>query len=168
MVIINDTDCNGCGECVDVCPNGALILQNNHAFINQEFCQGCEICLDACPQGAILTGEHHPVASEVIRIPAVPEREPSWLTETAEPIPLREMVFPAISSVLVWTGRELVPRLADFALGVLDRRIQTANSVPNNQYPMQHSRNFSTSTRGRRRGRRRQRRAMRNRKSYVD
>ena len=165
MIYINAIDCNGCGECMDVCPTGALILQNNHAFIDQEFCQGCEICLDACPRGAILMGEHHPVASEVIRIPAVPEREPSLLTDPAEPIPLRELVIPAIGSVLVWTGRELVPRLADFALGVLDRRIQTANSVPNNQFPMRSRRDFSTSTRGRRRGRRRQRRAMRNRKS---
>jgi Fe-S-cluster-containing hydrogenase component 2 len=165
MVYINDADCNGCGLCADVCPTGALMMQNNHAFIHQEFCEKCEICLDACPQGAILAGEYHPASREVIRIPAVLEPESNSLTELAARIPLREMVLPAIGSVLVWTGRELMPRLADLALGVLDRRIQIANSVPNNKYDIQRRGDFSTSARARRRGRRRQRRAMRNRKS---
>jgi len=163
MVYINDADCNGCGECVDLCPTGALILQSNHAFIHQDICQGCEICMDACPQGAILIGEHYPASEEVIRIPAISEPESYSLTEPAERISVREMVLPAIGSVLVWTGRELVPRLADLALGALDRRIQSANSMSNNEYKAQGKSDLSTSIRGKCRGRRRQRRAMRNR-----
>lgn len=162
MVMINDADCNGCGVCTEACPTGALILQNNHAFIHQELCQGCESCMDACPQGAILTGEFHPVSGEVIRIPAMPEPELNLLIKPAERIPVREMVLPAIGSLLVWTGRELIPRLADFALAVLERRIQTADSVPNTQYKTRLRSDLSILSRGGRRGRRRQRRSMRN------
>jgi NAD-dependent dihydropyrimidine dehydrogenase PreA subunit len=164
MVTINDSDCNGCGICVDVCPTGALILQNNHAFIHQELCQECHNCIEACPQGAILAVENQPVSGEVIRIPAIQEPALNTLMEPAERVPLLEMLLPAISSVLLWTGREIVPRLADLALGALDRRIQAANIVPN-QYISPHRDDISTPTRPRGRGRRRRRRTFRKRMS---
>jgi Fe-S-cluster-containing hydrogenase component 2 len=164
MVIINDAKCNGCGICVDVCPTGALILQNNHAFIHQELCQECHNCIEACPQGAILVGENQPVSGEVIRIPANPEPALNTLTEPAERMPLREMFIPAIGSILLWTGREIVPRIADLALGALDRRIQAANVV-STQYISPHRDDISTPTRPRGRGRRRRRRAFRKRMS---
>jgi ferredoxin len=163
--MINDAKCNGCGNCVDACPTGALILQNNHAFIHQELCQDCHSCIEACPQGAIMVGEKYPDSGDVIRIPANPEPVLDTLAETAEPVPLREMLLPAIGSVLLWTGRELVPRLADMALAALDRRIETANLVSDDQYLRLQSNDRSTSTRPRGRGRRRRRRAMRKRMS---
>jgi NAD-dependent dihydropyrimidine dehydrogenase PreA subunit len=161
MVTINYADCNGCGLCVDECPTGALILQNNHAFIDQDICQECHSCIEACPQGAILVEERQPVSGDVIRMPAVPEPALSTLAEPAEPLLLREMLFPAIGSLLLWTGRELVPRLADMALAALDRRIETANLASDDQYLRLQSNDRSTSTRPRGRGRRRRRRAMR-------
>jgi ferredoxin len=165
MVTINHAECNGCGLCVDECPTGALILQNNHAFIYQERCQECHSCIEVCPQGAILVGENKPVSGEVIRIPANPEPIFNTLAEPAERMSLREMLLPAIGSILLWTGREIVPRLADLALGALDRRIQTANLAQNHQYPTPNRNNISTSTRARGRGRRKRRRAMRKRMS---
>jgi hypothetical protein len=73
------------------------------------------------------------------------------------------MLLPAIGSVLLWTGRELVPRLADMALAALDRRIGRANLVSDDQYLRLQGNNRWTSTRPRGRGRRRRRRAMRKR-----
>jgi NAD-dependent dihydropyrimidine dehydrogenase PreA subunit len=165
MVTINYADCNGCGLCVDECPTGALILQNNHAFIDQDLCQECHSCISVCPQGAILVGEKQPVAENVIQISALPEPTLDTLVESTEQMPLREVLLPAIGSVLLWTGRELVPRLADLALAALDRRIETANLVSDDQNLRLQSNNRSTSIRPRGRGRRRRRRAMRNRKS---
>jgi len=160
MVTINYADCNGCGLCVDECPTGALILQNNHAFIDQDLCQECHSCISVCPQGAILVGEKQPVAENVIQISALPKPTLDTLVEPAEQMPLREMLLPAIGSVLLWTGRELVPRLADLALNALDRRIQTANMSPDHQYLRPHRNDVSPSASGRGRGRRRRRRWM--------
>ena len=163
MVTINDAKCNGCGICVDGCPTGALILQNNHAFIHKELCQECHDCVDVCPHGAILVGAKYPAAEDVIRIPVNPEPALETLAEPAEQMPLREVLLPTIGSVLLWTGRELAPRLAVLALAALDRRIQTANLPPDNQVRKLHKNDISTSALGKGRERRRRRRMMRKR-----
>ena len=38
MIVVNYEDCNGCGACVDACPVGAVLLQNDTVFIDQELC----------------------------------------------------------------------------------------------------------------------------------
>jgi NAD-dependent dihydropyrimidine dehydrogenase PreA subunit len=121
MIYVNDTACNGCGACMDSCPTGALIFQNNRAFIEQDLCQSCEVCLDACPQGAILSGERLPALPEIIHMPEVPSQ-----VIPNEQFGLRSIVLSAIGSLFLWTGRELVPRLADVALGYLDQRLQAS------------------------------------------
>jgi MinD superfamily P-loop ATPase len=68
MIYVNDPACNGCGECVDKCHSGALILQNNCAYIQQDLCQGCEACLEACSRGAIISGEMLSMTQELIHI----------------------------------------------------------------------------------------------------
>jgi NAD-dependent dihydropyrimidine dehydrogenase PreA subunit len=163
MVYIDDTVCNGCGDCVDVCPTGALVFQNDCAFIHQDLCEGCEICIDACPQGAILTVEAFPVKCEPIEVLAtVPDRSTS-LTNRSDSISIREVIFPAISSALLWTGRELVPRLADVALGYLDQRIQSSQSAPTLAYATRGGNQFPKSTRGCKQVRNQRRRRKNNR-----
>jgi ferredoxin len=163
MVYVNDAICNGCGECIDICPTNALIFQNNRAFIDQDLCQECGVCIDICPKGAILLAQPLPVGREVIQVPATPPDYSTSLVNCAERVPVREMVLPVIGSVLLWTGRELVPRLADLALGILDRRIQSSQSAPTQKVGMQSNRQVSTSTRGDSRGRRRRQRRRNNR-----
>jgi len=54
MAAIVDKDkCDGCGECVDVCPVDAIELQSEKAVINDE-CIDCGICVETCPNEAIL------------------------------------------------------------------------------------------------------------------
>ena len=131
MVYVNDTACNGCGVCSDICSTGALIFQNHRAYIDQELCQECEACVSICPQGAILCGEMNTISQEVIRVPSVLPAQSDFQEKLSERIPIREVILPTISSILLWTGRELVPRLADLAIRHLDRRMQTAKLVPN-------------------------------------
>lgn len=46
--------CTGCGQCVEVCPTGALQLADGRAQLAlPESCGYCADCEDLCPQGAI-------------------------------------------------------------------------------------------------------------------
>jgi len=60
---IDDTQCTGCGKCVNVCPVEAMALvsaNNPHfpnrkkAVLNPEFCLGCGVCVRVCPEKSIL------------------------------------------------------------------------------------------------------------------
>jgi NAD-dependent dihydropyrimidine dehydrogenase PreA subunit len=155
--------CNGCGECVSVCPNGALTLQNQRVFIDQELCQACEVCVDSCPQGAILTGEPALTRSEVVKISSAVPVE--IVAEPAEPrhSTLRDVALPAIGSALLWTGREIVPRLADLAIDYLDQRIQAPKPDLNDQKIQMRAQQSSGQRRKGRRYRRQQRRKNRRR-----
>jgi heterodisulfide reductase subunit A-like polyferredoxin len=52
--------CRGCGDCVAVCPVGALRLVGPDGFavaqVSEALCQGCGACLAHCPTGAIAAG----------------------------------------------------------------------------------------------------------------
>jgi ferredoxin len=161
MVIVNSTICNGCGECVAVCPNGAIILQHDLALIDQELCQGCEICRDACPQGAILVDENAQYGREVIQVPSVAPAEIAAVPEQSLHTPLQDAVLPAIGSTLLWTGREILPRLANLALDYLDQRIQSPGSGATNPNIQMRDRRTAHSEGN---GRRRRQRQYRKRK----
>ncbi len=49
--VVNGT-CNGCGECVDACPFGAISMQDR-AVIDPVKCMGCGICQSRCGMGAL-------------------------------------------------------------------------------------------------------------------
>jgi NAD-dependent dihydropyrimidine dehydrogenase PreA subunit len=52
--IIDETKCDGCGRCVELCSTGALALRDGKAVVvNPEACLYEGICEDICPQGAI-------------------------------------------------------------------------------------------------------------------
>lgn len=46
--------CNGCMNCVDVCPVNALSVKNNKCeLIKKDKCSDCGICVFACPKSAL-------------------------------------------------------------------------------------------------------------------
>ena len=51
--IVDKNKCNGCGECVNQCPNGAMSIKDDKAVINLIKCQNCRICENICPVNAI-------------------------------------------------------------------------------------------------------------------
>ncbi len=53
MFYIDSDKCTGCGACADVCPQGAISLQNDVAVIDQASCSKCGNCAEVCPAGAI-------------------------------------------------------------------------------------------------------------------
>lgn len=44
--------CVGCGQCVALCPSGALTMENNRPAYEDRKCLGCCGCLNICPQNA--------------------------------------------------------------------------------------------------------------------
>jgi Pyruvate/2-oxoacid:ferredoxin oxidoreductase delta subunit len=54
IVHIDEAKCNGCGECIPSCAEGALQILNGKARLAAEkYCDGLGACLGECPQDAI-------------------------------------------------------------------------------------------------------------------
>ncbi|MCW4019301.1 MAG: 4Fe-4S ferredoxin [Candidatus Bathyarchaeota archaeon] len=58
IVNINEELCNGCGQCIPNCVEGALQIVNGKAkIVKDTYCDGLGACLGHCPQGAITITE---------------------------------------------------------------------------------------------------------------
>ena len=56
--IVNAEKCEGCEECVDVCPVDVFEIQDGKSIpVNAEECLGCESCVEVCEPGAITVEE---------------------------------------------------------------------------------------------------------------
>jgi len=54
IVNIDEILCNGCGQCIPKCVEGALQIVNGKAkIVKDTYCDGLGACLGHCPQGAI-------------------------------------------------------------------------------------------------------------------
>ena len=134
MLTIELDRCDGCGACVEVCPEGAISLVDGAARIDSGSCTECEACVQACPTGAI----------RVARPIAVREEPAVAVTERPRPSTLVTVVGATISFI----GSQLLPRAADAIVNALDRRLS--------KKPADESREATPTTE--KRGGRRQRR----------
>ena len=58
MVKIDEEKCNGCGECVPSCAEGAIqIIDGKAKLLSDNLCDGLGACLGDCPLGAITIEE---------------------------------------------------------------------------------------------------------------
>jgi len=58
IVRIDENLCNGCGQCVTACAEGAIQLIDGKArLVSEIYCDGLGACLGECPQGAITIEE---------------------------------------------------------------------------------------------------------------
>src|SRR3989344_8580511 len=54
IITIDDGKCDGCGDCIPNCPEGALRMIDGKArLLSDLFCDGLGACIGHCPQGAI-------------------------------------------------------------------------------------------------------------------
>lgn len=54
VVQIDEAKCDGCGECISSCAEGAIALVGGKArLVSDVYCDGLGACLGDCPQGAI-------------------------------------------------------------------------------------------------------------------
>ncbi len=50
---VDKEKCEGCGDCVEACPNSSIEMVENKAQVKQDDCIDCSACVDACPKQAI-------------------------------------------------------------------------------------------------------------------
>ncbi|MDR0620543.1 MAG: hypothetical protein LBJ61_01490, partial [Deltaproteobacteria bacterium] len=54
IVEINEQLCDGCGECLPSCAEGALSIENGRVVLKAEaLCDGLGACIGRCPKGAL-------------------------------------------------------------------------------------------------------------------
>ncbi|MDP6670256.1 MAG: 4Fe-4S binding protein [archaeon] len=54
IIEIDNEKCNGCGQCIPNCPEGALqIIDEKARLVSDLFCDGLGACIGHCPEGAI-------------------------------------------------------------------------------------------------------------------
>lgn len=58
IINIDESKCNGCGDCIPACPEGAIqIIDGKARLVSDLFCDGLGACLGTCPTGAISVEE---------------------------------------------------------------------------------------------------------------
>ncbi len=121
MLLIERSTCTGCAACVDVCPVGAIALDEREgvATLNQVQCRECLACLEICPTGAIqqvtsselvFAGQRQIASEQVVEgevIAARPSGRLMTLTDAA----------------LTFLGQWLLPRAADALVGAVEQRL---------------------------------------------
>jgi ferredoxin len=118
---VDPAACNGCGACVDVCPNDAIRLVSGKAVMDQEKCAACAVCVDACPTHAITEGAPLVVIPE----PVQPVAKHPTVIVPAQQEPARTSST-WLGMALTFVGREIVPRLLD----VLEQRLLSPAQSP--------------------------------------
>lgn len=69
IIYIDDELCNGCGQCIPNCPEGALQMIDGKArLISDLFCDGLGACIGECPVGAITIEEREAEAYDERRV----------------------------------------------------------------------------------------------------
>ncbi len=51
--VVTEDNCGGCQICIELCPFGALEIEDDRCHVNVALCKGCGTCVGACPTGAL-------------------------------------------------------------------------------------------------------------------
>ena len=62
--------CEG-APCAEVCPDNAIVHENNIIHVNEQHCVGCRLCAVACPFGAI-----HPSGTSIAGVAGIAYETP--------------------------------------------------------------------------------------------
>ncbi|MCD6174462.1 MAG: 4Fe-4S binding protein [Planctomycetes bacterium] len=78
IVKIDEDKCNGCGQCVNACAEGAIQMIDGVAkLVSEIYCDGLGACLDCCPVDAITIEQRE--AAEFDEEATKQYLEESWL-----------------------------------------------------------------------------------------
>ncbi|RLG46438.1 MAG: 4Fe-4S ferredoxin [Thermoproteota archaeon] len=58
IIKIDEEKCDGCGQCIPACPEGALkIIDGKARLVSESYCDGLGACIGMCPKGALIIEE---------------------------------------------------------------------------------------------------------------
>lgn len=50
---VNVETCDGCADCVDVCPTESIVIEDEKAVVDNDTCIDCGVCVDECPTDSL-------------------------------------------------------------------------------------------------------------------
>ena len=73
--IVHKDLCEGCEDCIGVCPVDAIHMVGDKAEVETNMCTDCHACVEPCPSEAIVLVDEE-LIYDVLEAMAVTEREP--------------------------------------------------------------------------------------------
>ena len=126
-IFVNEELCDGCGECVEICPNEAISMLDGKVRIDELLCTSCETCISLCPQKAIQkVSIPEPIVhiSTSSRLPAQDLRVSRSMISVAVASDPKPVSFIDKLGVALFTlGREVLPYIDDGLTTILENRI---------------------------------------------
>lgn len=107
VIQIDEEKCDGCGECVTGCAEGAIAVINGKArLVSEIYCDGLGACLGRCPQGAITMEEREVEAFNEVMTREHLARLRDRKTAPG-PLPLADVAPPCPGSMSRSLGRQM-------------------------------------------------------------
>jgi pyruvate formate lyase activating enzyme len=67
QLFFNSEMCAGCGKCLQVCPEGAIRIEEGKSWTNRDICRGAGKCAEVCPNDARNVAGRRVTAGEVFK-----------------------------------------------------------------------------------------------------